>query len=87
MFEKRLRILLRSLEYNLIKVHLSFGLLCASLVMPALHTAWLKQSCDNSDQADSVNESPTISGFHKTGRESVRTEAYFILRVVWLHAV
>ena len=55
--------------------------------MPALHTAWLKQSCDNSDQADSVNESPTISGFHKTGRESVRTEAYFILRVVWLHAV
>ena len=38
-----------------------------------------KQSYDNSDQGDLVNESSTISGSHKTGREGVRPEAYPIL--------
>jgi hypothetical protein len=31
------------------------------------------------DQGDLGNEDSTISGFHKTGRESVRPEAYSIL--------
>jgi hypothetical protein len=31
------------------------------------------------DQGDQGNEDSTISGFHKTGREGVRPEAYPIL--------
>ncbi len=31
------------------------------------------------DQGDLGNEDSTISGFHKTGREGVRPEAYPIL--------
>ena len=49
--------------------------LVQSPVEGPLTTSWptrrnRKQSYDNSDQGDLGNESSTISGFHKTGREA-----------------
>ena len=38
-----------------------------------------KRSSNLMDQGDQGNEDSTISGFHKTGREGVRPEAYPIL--------
>ena len=38
-----------------------------------------KRSSNRMDQGDQGNEDSTISGFHKTGRESVRPVAYPIL--------
>jgi hypothetical protein len=39
----------------------------------------LKQNLNPGDKGDLGNEDSMISGFHKTGREGVRPEAYPIL--------